>query len=150
MNTMPTTYMQKKAEVQRQWHLVDVKGEVLGRAATEIAKKLMGKNKPTFTPHIDGGDYVVVINAKEIVVTRSKGEDKKYYSYSGYPGGLSEATFNELQAKRPEEIVRRAVYNMLPKNKLRPERMARLKIYADDQHKHESQLGQTSTEEQAK
>ena len=144
---MPRTYMQKKAEVQRQWHLVDVKGEVLGRVATEIAKKLLGKNKPTFTPHIDGGDYVVVINAKDVVVTRAKGDSKVYYSYSGYPGGLSESTFNELQAKRPEEIVRRAVYNMLPKNKLRTERMARLKIYAGAEHKHESQLGTGSSSE---
>ena len=142
---MMKTYMQKKAEVKREWHLVDVKGQVLGRVATEIAKKLMGKEKTTFTPHIDGGDYVVVINAQEVEITRGKEDEKLYYNYSGFPGGLREQTFAELQAKHPEEIIRRAVYNMLPKNKLRTPRMARLKIYAGTDHKHHSQLGQENT-----
>lgn len=138
---MRTTYMQKKAEVKRDWHLVDVKDKVLGRIATEIATTLLGKNKPTYTPHIDGGDYVVVINAKDVAVTRNKADTKMYYHYSGFPGGLSDDTFNELKARHPEEIIRQAVYNMLPKNKLRTERMARLKIFAGAEHTHQSQLG---------
>lgn len=137
---MKTTYMQKKAEVERQWHLVDVKGKVLGRIATEIALKLIGKNKPTYTPHIDGGDYVVVINAKDVQVTRNKEQGKVYFTYSGFPGGLREDTFAEMMARHPEEIIVRAVYNMLPKNKLRTQRMARLKVYAGAEHKHTSQL----------
>lgn len=132
--------MQKKAEVERQWHLVDVKGLVLGRIATEIAQMLIGKNKPTYTPHIDGGDYVVVINAKEVKVTRNKEQGKVYFTYSGFPGGLREDTFAEMMERHPEEIIVRAVYNMLPKNKLRTERMARLKVYAGSEHKHTSQL----------
>jgi large subunit ribosomal protein L13 len=137
---MKTTYMQKKAEVTRQWHLVDVKGQVLGRVATEIAAKLIGKDKPTYTPHIDGGDYVVVVNAREVKVTRNKEQGKVYFTYSGYPGGLRQDTFAEMMDRHPEEIIVRAVYNMLPKNKLRSERMARLKVYAGAEHKHTSQL----------
>jgi large subunit ribosomal protein L13 len=135
------TYMQKPADVKRQWHLIDVKGRVLGQVATEISQLLAGKNKPTFTPHVDGGDYVVVINAKEVVVTGNKPATKIYYKHSRLPGGISEASFSELIAKKPTEVIERAVYNMLPKNKLRPDRMVRLKIYADSEHKHHSQLG---------
>ncbi|MDQ3008480.1 MAG: 50S ribosomal protein L13 [bacterium] len=133
--------MQKTAEITREWHIIDVKGKVLGRVATEIATKLIGKHKPTFTPHMDGGDYVVVINAAEVKVTGNKGADKIYYSYSGYPGGLSQRTFDEQQEKHPELVIEKAVYNMIPKNKLRQHRMARLKIYAGTDHPHSSQLG---------
>lgn len=138
---MNKTYMQKTAEVTRDWHVVDAKGRVLGQVATEIAVKLIGKHKPTFTPHIDGGDYVVVVNAADVVVTGNKTQDKIYYSYSGFPGGLSKKTFAEVQARRPETIIEKAVYNMLPKNKLRTGRMDRLKVYAGAEHKHQSQLG---------
>jgi len=142
-----TTYMQKSAEVTRNWHIVDVKGQVLGRVATGIATKLMGKHKPTYTPHIDAGDYVVVINAAEIEVTGNKVEDKTYYSYSGYPGGLKKKSFGELQAKYPERIIEKAVYNMLPDNRLRDERMKRLKVYAGSEHPHQSQIAQSTTSE---
>lgn len=134
------TYMQKTAQVAHNWHLVDVKGKVLGRIATEIATKLMGKNKPTYTPHIDGGDYVVVINAAEVATTGTKVENKIYYKHSGHPGGLTQKTLGEMLVKFPTRVIEKAVYNMLPKNRLRQDRMKRLKIYAGAEHKHASQL----------
>lgn len=134
------TYMQKTAEVAHNWHLVDVKGKVLGRIATEIATKLMGKNKPTYTPHIDGGDYVIVINAAEVATTGTKVENKIYYKHSGHPGGLKQKTLGEMLVKFPTRVIEKAVYNMLPKNRLRQDRMKRLKIYAGAEHKHASQL----------
>ena len=137
---MPRTYMQKTAEVQRAWRLVDAKGRVLGHLATEIAVMLIGKDKPTYTPHIDSGDYVVVINASEIEVTGRKADNKMYYNHSGMPGGLRERTFNEVMAKKPGEVIEIAVHNMLPKNRLRADRMARLKVYAGAEHKHASQF----------
>ncbi len=140
MKTNKDTYMQKRAEVKRAWHVIDVQGKVLGQVATEIAQKLIGKDKATFTPHIDGGDYVIVTNAAGVVVTRNKAQDKIYYNYSGFPGGLRERTFAEIQATRPEEIIERAVYNMLPKNKLRSGRMVRLKVFATAEHPHQGQL----------
>lgn len=132
--------MQKTAEVKRDWHLVDADGQILGRLATQIATKLMGKNKPTYTPHIDGGDFVVVINASKIAVTGKKETDKEYFRYSGYPGGLRSLPLGKLRDTYPTRIIEAAVYNMLPDNKLRSGRMGRLKIYADANHKHESQL----------
>lgn len=135
------TYMQKQAELDQQWHLVDVSGKILGRVATEIAKKLIGKHKPTYTPHLDNGDYVVVINAKEVKVTGGKEEKKEYARHSGFPGGFKSETYAELMEKHPERIIEKAVYNMLPKNRLRQERMKRLKVYAGSEHKHHSQLG---------
>jgi len=136
------TYMQKTAEVKRDWHLVDVKDQVLGRISVEIALKLTGKNKPTYTPHIDGGDHVVVINAAQVAVTGNKEEGKLYRSHSGYVGNLKTETLAELRARRPEDIIRKAVFNMIPKNKLRTDRIARLKIYADAEHPHQSQLSE--------
>lgn len=133
--------MQKAGEIDRKWHLVDAKGMVLGRIATQIAQKLIGKHKPTYTPHIDAGDFVVVINAKEVAVTGDKMDTKKYFSHSNFPGGLREMTLAELLAKFPERAIEKAVYNMLPKNKLRDQRMTRLKVYAGPEHKHTSQLG---------
>lgn len=130
------TYSQRKEDVERQWHLVDAEGQVLGRMATDIAKKLLGKEKPTFTSHIDGGDYVVVINAEKVVVTRNKAEGKIYYRHSGFPGGLRQRSFNEMQARNPEEIIRLAVINMLPKNRLRDQRMTRLKIVVGTEHQY--------------
>jgi large subunit ribosomal protein L13 len=135
------TFMQRKEDVTRKWHLVDVKDQVLGRIATQIAEKLIGKDKPTYTPHTDGGDFVVVINARQVAVTRGKEQKKIYYKHSGFPGGLKQRTFEEMIRKNPEEVIRLAVKNMLPKNRLQSDRMARLKIYADADHKHESQLG---------
>lgn len=137
------TYVQKPAEVTRTWHTVDAKGRVLGQVASEIAVLLIGKHKPTFTPHVDGGDYVVVINAKEVEVSGNKEQAKRYYSYSGFPGGIRSKTFGEVMARRPEQVIEQAVYNMLPKNKLRPSRVNRLKVYPGAEHPHQSQLGTT-------
>ena len=137
---MKKTYMQKPAEVSREWHLIDLKDKVLGRIASEIAVKLIGKNKPTVTPHVDGGDYVVALNASEIAVTGNKLEDKKYYRHSHRPGGLKVRNLSEMLERFPEEVIRKAVYNMLPKNKLRSGRMNRLKVYVGEYHKHQSQL----------
>lgn len=141
---MQKTYQQKTSEVVRAWHLIDAKGQILGRVATEIAKHLIGKNKPTYTPHIDAGDYVVVVNAADIKVTGKKTTQKQYYRHSGHPGSLKSENFEELLERQPTKVLEKAVYNMLPKNKLRSDRMARLKINADDQHKHSSQLGKTT------
>lgn len=137
---MQNTYMQKTAEVKRDWHLVDAEGQILGRLATKIATKLMGKNKPTYTPHIDSGDFVVVVNASKFVVTGKKETDKEYFRYSGYPGGLRSLALGKLRSTYPTRIIEAAVFNMLPDNRLRSERMKRLKIYAGAEHKHESQL----------
>ena len=136
--------MQKPADVERTWHVLDAKGKVLGIFATEVAQLLIGKHKPTYTPHVDGGDYVVVINSAEIEVTGNKRQDKKYYRHSGYPGGLKVKTFDELQQDFPERVIELAVSNMLPKNKQRSERMNRLKVYAGSEHKHQSQISATA------
>jgi large subunit ribosomal protein L13 len=135
------TFMQKPAAVQRTWHLIDAKDRVLGQVATEVAKKLMGKEKTTFTPHIDGGDFVIVVNASQIRVTGNKGMTKQYHHHSLFPGGLTTATFDELLKSNPTRIVQEAVNNMLPKNRLRKGRMNRLKVFADANHKHEAEVG---------
>ncbi len=132
--------MQKPAEVKRVWHLIDAKEQVLGQIATDIAKKLMGKEKTTYTANVDGGDYVVVINAADIVVTRRKGENKMYNDHSSFPGGIRSRSFNVIKETAPTEIIGRAVFNMLPKNRLRKDRMNRLKVYAGGEHKHKSQF----------
>jgi large subunit ribosomal protein L13 len=138
---MQKSFMLRKEDITRDWHLLNADGKILGRLATEVAQKLIGKHKPTFTSHTDGGDYVVVINAAKIAVTGDhKLEDKKYYTHSGYMGGLKTKTLGELLAKNPEKVIEAAVYGMLPKNKHRVERMKRLKVYADEVHTHESQL----------
>lgn len=138
---MQKTYMQKTAEIERQWHLVDVQGKILGRVATEIAELLIGKHKPTYTPHIDGGDYVVVINASGVELSRDKANKKVYRRQASQrPGGLKEVGFKEMQEKHPERIIELAVKNMLPKNRLRDNRMGRLKVYAGSEHAHQSQL----------
>ena len=139
---MMKTYMQKTADVKRDWHLIDAKDRVLGDVATEIATKLIGKHKITYTPHIDAGDHVVVINAGQVVVTGRKGDRKMYYDHSQFPGGLRERTFLEVQEDAPGDVLKRAVFNMLPKNKLRQDRMVRLKIYATAEHPHVSQFGE--------
>ncbi len=134
------TYSQKTSEVSREWHLVDVQDKILGRAASEIAKKLIGKHKPSYTPHIDAGDYVVAINAAKLQVTGGKENKKVYRHHTGYVGGLKEELFSRLFARNPERVLEKAVYNMLPKNRLRQARMNRLKVYAGSDHKHASQL----------
>ncbi len=133
------TFSQKTADVSREWFLVDASELPLGRIATIIADKLIGKNKPTYTPHIDGGDYVVVINAAKLVVTGDKETGKIYYRHSGFPGGIKDATLAEVREKFPERIIEKAVKGMLPKNKLSPNHMGRLKIFAGEEHAHTAQ-----------
>ena len=133
------TYSQKTAEIKRDWWLIDASTMPLGKLAVVIADKLMGKSKVTYTPHIDNGDYVVVINAKDIVVTGNKLVDKKYYRHSGYPGGLKELKLEEVLEKDPSRAIREAVKGMLPKNKLAAERLKRLRVFADAEHAHTAQ-----------
>ena len=133
------TYSQKKSEVARRWVLVDASSAPLGRLATTIAKYLIGKYKPTYTAHIDSGDYVVVVNAAQLVVTGKKLDAKVYYRHSGYPGGLKERTLKEQLQVDPAFVIREAVRGMLPKNKLSDDRLGRLKIYAGEEHAHAPQ-----------
>jgi len=133
------TYSLKKEDVNRDWFVIDVADKVLGRVATKIADRIRGKDKPTFTPHTDGGDYVVVINAEKVKVTGSKFENKKYHSHSLYPGGLKTKTFKELNEKNPEKIIEEAVKGMLPKNKLGKSIIKKLKVFSGPKHDHESQ-----------
>ena len=133
------TYSQKPSEVTRRWILIDASSAPLGRVSTQIAKYLIGKYKPTYSPHIDGGDYVVVINAGQTVVTGDKEEQKTYYRHSGFPGGIKDATLKEVREKYPERIIEAAVKGMLPKNKLSPERMKRLKVFVGSEHAHTAQ-----------
>ena len=134
------TFSQRKEDVEHRWVLVDAKGRVLGQVATEIAQLLAGKGKPTYTTHIDGGDYVVVINASQVVVTGRKETDKIYYRHSGYPGALKSETVAEMRSRRPEMIIELAVKNMVPKNKLRQDRMDRLKVFAGEEHPYAGQI----------
>lgn len=133
------TYSQKPSEVSRRWILIDATDANLGRLSTEIAKYLIGKYKPTYTPHIDGGDYVVVVNAEKVPVSGNKELAKYYYRHSGYPGGIRDARLEEVREKTPELVIELAVKGMLPKNKLAAERMKRLKIYAGGEHEHAAQ-----------
>lgn len=133
------TYSAKPSDVTRKWYVIDASEAPLGRVATQIAKLLTGKDKPMFTHHIDTGDYVVVINAAKVQVSGTKMDTKMYYSHSGHPGGLKEATMREKMAKDPTHAVFHAVRGMLPVNKLRDARLDRLKIYADAEHAHEAQ-----------
>lgn len=137
---MQKSYSQTTASVQREWVLMDAQDKVLGRLATVIASKLIGKHRPTYTPHIDSGDYVVVINASSVAVTGNKEETKTYSRHSNFPGGHKSETLKKLRQRKPEEIITQAVYNMLPDNRLRDKRMARLKVYAGNEHPHEGQI----------
>ena len=137
--TNPKTYSQKPSEVVRNWHLIDASEMPLGRLSAIIAKLLIGKDKPTYTPHIDGGDYVVVINAKDVPVTGGKELQKIYYRHSGFPGGIKDARLEEVREKFPERIIEHSVKGMLPKNKLQADRMARLKVFAGSEHAHTAQ-----------
>jgi len=136
---MKTTQVAKKEDVTRDWYLVDVDSKVLGRVATQIANVLRGKNKPTFTPSVDTGDFVVVVNAAKIALTGKKMSDKTYYSHSGYVGGLKEITAGKLIDKKPEDLIKKAVKGMLPKNKLARHMLKKLKIYAGEAHPHAAQ-----------
>ena len=133
------TVMQKKEEVTRNWYEIDAEGKILGKLAAEIAVKLMGKHKVSYTPHVDGGDFVVVTNAEKIAVTGNKLLAKKYYRHSGYPGGLKTRSLEEMLAKQPTEVIRKAVERMLPKNKLGSQMIGRLKIYVGNEHTHAAQ-----------
>ncbi len=133
------TYSLKKEDVSRDWFVLDASDRVLGRLATKIADRIRGKDKPSFTPHTDGGDYVIVVNAEKVKVTGSKFTDKKYHTHSLYPGGLKTRTFKDLNEKNPEKIIENAVKGMLPKNKLRKEIIKKLKVFRGPSHDHESQ-----------
>src|SRR5438477_4178320 len=133
------TYSAKPAEITRDWYLVDADGQILGRLATLIADTLRGKRKPIFTPHVDTGDFVVVVNAEKIAVTGNKLDQKRYYRHSGYPGGLRSRTLREQLDRRPTEVLRAAVKGMLPRNKLGRAQIGKLKIYAGPEHPHEAQ-----------
>ncbi len=137
---MMKSTVQKAKEVNREWHLIDLKSQVLGRAATDIAVKLIGKYKPTYTPNIDAGDYVVCINAKDVAVTGTKAKNKLYQHHSMIPGGFKEINFEDLMEKDPRKVIIHAVKGMLPKNKLRDERMKRLKVFVDDQQPYQQQI----------
>ena len=144
------TFSQKPTEVNRRWLVIDAAEAPLGRLATEIAKYLIGKYKPTYTPHIDGGDYVIVLNAKKAVVTGGKELQKIYYRHSGFPGGIKDARLEEVREKFPERIIESAVKGMLPKNKLSDERMKRLKVFVGTEHDHTAQKPETITIGKAK
>ena len=133
------TYMPKASEVDRRWYLVDAEGKVLGRLATEIATILRGKNKPEYTPHMDMGDFVVVVNADKVVLTGRKEQQKLYRRHTGYPSGLREVPYERMMAKHPDRVLEKAVRGMLPKNSLGRAMFRKLKVYAGPNHKHEAQ-----------
>ncbi|MGO4890151.1 50S ribosomal protein L13 [Anaerobacillus sp. MEB173] len=136
---MRTTYMAKANEVDRKWYVVDAEGQTLGRLASEVASILRGKNKPTFTPHVDTGDFVIVINAEKIHLTGKKLTDKVYYRHSNHPGGLKQTTAGEMLAKRPDRMIELAVKGMLPKNTLGRAQGMKLHVYAGSEHPHQAQ-----------
>jgi len=134
-----STQAAKKIEVQKDWFVVDLEGQVLGRAAAKIAHVLRGKHKAIYTPHVDTGDFVIVLNADKIRLTGNKLADKKYYRHTGYPGGIREITAGKLLEKRPEDVIKKAVKGMLPKNKLGRQMFKKLKVYAGSDHPHAAQ-----------
>jgi large subunit ribosomal protein L13 len=133
------TWNAKPGEVTRRWYVVDAEGRTLGRLATQIADTLRGKGKPQYTPHVDTGDFVVVVNAEKVAVTGSKLDNKRYYRHSGYPGGLRSRSLREELERRPTEVLRRAVKGMLPRNRLGRAQLRKLRIYAGPEHPHEAQ-----------
>lgn len=133
------SFIAKPHEVERKWYVVDAEGQTLGRVASQVASVLRGKNKPTFTPHVDCGDYVIVINADKVQVTGKKRKEKVYKHHTGYPGGLRETTFEKLIARKPEEVIRHAVKGMMPKGKLGRQMYKKLKVYAGPDHGHAAQ-----------
>lgn len=139
------TYDAKKEDIVRDWYLVDAENQVLGRLASEIARRLRGKHKPVFTPYVDTGDFVIVINAEKISLTGKKLMDKIYYNYSGYPGGLRETNAGKMLKDHPERVIQYAVKGMLPKNSLGRKMLKKLKVYAGGDHRHEAQCPRTLT-----
>jgi large subunit ribosomal protein L13 len=133
------SYMARPSSVERKWHLIDAEGQTLGRLAAEIACLLRGKNKPQYTPHIDTGDFVVVVNADRVVVTGKKAEQKVFRRHTGYPGGLREMSYEQMLERKPTEILRKAVRGMMPKTRLGRQQLRKLKIYAGPEHPHEAQ-----------
>ena len=133
------TYSAKASEIERQWYVVDAEGQTLGRLATRIADILRGKRKAEFTPHVDTGDFVIVVNAEKISVTGQKRQEKLYHRHSGYPGGLKTRTLNDMLERRPEEVLRLAVKGMLPRNRLARQQLTKLKVYAGPEHPHGAQ-----------
>ncbi|PID28415.1 MAG: 50S ribosomal protein L13 [Candidatus Cloacimonadota bacterium] len=133
------TFSQKTADVDRKWYLIDAEGKTLGRVATQISRLLIGKHKPTYTPHIDGGDFIVVVNSEKVVLTGNKEKDKEYFTYSGYVGSQKFTTVAEMRERHPERIIINAVKGMLPKNKLQARRLKRLKTFVGSEHTHAAQ-----------
>ena len=133
------TFVAKEHEIEKKWYLIDAKEKILGRLASQIAKILRGKNKPIFTPHMDAGDYVIVINADKIILTGDKMEKKMYYHHSGYVGGLKKTTAKEMLLKKPENLIKFAVKGMLPKNSLGRRQLTKLKVYAGQDYPHQAQ-----------
>jgi len=136
------TYSAKKEDVARDWYYIDADGQVLGRLAAEIARRLRGKHKPVYTPHVDTGDFIIVMNAEKVSLTGKKLTDKVYHHHSGYPGGLKSATAGKILAEKPEELLRSAVRGMLPKNSLGRQMLKKLKIYTGDKHPHKAQMAE--------
>ena len=134
-----STYQAKSSDRERNWVVIDAEGKTLGRLATQIADLLRGKRKPTYTPHVDVGDFVVVVNAEKIAVTGNKLEQKRYWRHSGYPGGIRSRTLAEQLERRPEEVIRKAVKGMLPRNRLARQQLRKLKVYAGPDHPHAAQ-----------
>ncbi|MDI6601306.1 MAG: 50S ribosomal protein L13 [Thermoanaerobacteraceae bacterium] len=139
---MQSTYMAKPQGIERNWYVIDATGKPLGRLASEVAKILTGKNKPIYTPHVDTGDYCIIINADKVVLTGKKINQKLYRHYSGYPGGMKETPYKEMLVKKPEFVIFEAVRGMLPKNRLGRKMIKKLKIYRGSEHKHEAQKPQ--------
>lgn len=137
------TYVAKREQVERKWYVVDATDKHLGRLAVQVARILSGKHRPTYTPHVDTGDFVVVVNADKIALTGKKGEQSKIYKYSGYPGGLKSRTYNDVLAKHPGRLIERVVWGMLPKTKLGRAMYRKLKVYAGGEHPHAAQQPET-------
>ncbi|AEE90432.1 MAG: 50S ribosomal protein L13 [Tepidanaerobacter acetatoxydans] len=140
-----STFMAKKEEVKRDWYVIDAAGKPLGRLATQVAMILKGKHKPIYTPHVDTGDYVIIVNADKVILTGKKMDNKMYYSHTGYPGGIKSQNFRSLMSKSPEKVVYKAVWGMLPHNALGRKMIKKLKIYAGAEHPHEAQKPQSLT-----
>jgi large subunit ribosomal protein L13 len=140
---MMKSYMARPLEVERKWYVVDAEGKHLGRLATEIIRVLRGKNKPQYTPHVDVGDFVVVVNADRVAVTGRKAEQRVYRRHSGYPGGMKETSYEQMLGRKPTEVLRKAVYGMMPKTRLARKQFKKLKIYAGPEHPHAAQDPQT-------
>ncbi|MFO8155251.1 MAG: 50S ribosomal protein L13 [Pseudomonadota bacterium] len=133
------TFSAKPAEVQRDWYVIDAEGKTLGRLATEVARRLRGKHKPEYTPHVDTGDYIIVVNAEKVAVTGRKAADKMYYRHTGYPGGMKSMNFSEVIERAPEHAIEKAVKGMLPKNTLGRDMYRKLKVYRGGEHRHQAQ-----------